>query len=201
MGGFQLTLFDVIVIAIVAISALAALVRGAIAEILGLASWIGAAIVAFLAVPYVAPLVRPVIAGETLADLVALGGVFLVALLALKLVTGIVAAVVSDSPLGPLDKLLGLAFGAVRGMALVCAVYLIFSYLVKPEVQPDWVRNAYLLDPVRTGSAMLESLLPERYRHGEFDRPLPTEVDAPTDGKGYTDQQRQAVDNLLSKKP
>lgn len=193
----QLTLFDVIVIAFVGISALAALVRGAVAEVMGLVSWLGAAVVAFLALPYVAPLVRPVIAGEGLADGVAFVGVFAVALIALKLLTGMISGAVSGSVLGPLDKLLGLAFGAARGVLLVCAAYLVASFLIKPELQPDWVRQAYLIDPVRKGATMLEELLPERYRHHGPDGPEPV-IDA---GKGYTDQQRQAVDSLLTAKP
>lgn len=200
MGGMQLTLFDVLVIAFVGISALAALIRGAVAEVMGLVSWLGAAILALLALPYAAPLVRPVIAGEGLADVVAYAGVFAVALVTLKLLTGMISGAVSGSVLGPLDKLLGLAFGAARGAVLVCAVYLVASFLVKPELQPDWVRQAYLIEPVRKGSTMLENLLPERYRRGGPDQPVPA-IDAGTAGKGYTDQQRQAVDSLLTAKP
>ena len=84
MSGVQLTLFDIIVIVVVGLSALAAMMRGVVREILGLASWIGAAIVAFLALPYVGPLVRPVVAGDALADGVAAVGVFVVALVALQ---------------------------------------------------------------------------------------------------------------------
>ncbi len=200
MGGMQLTLFDVLVIAFVGISALAALIRGAVAEVMGLVSWLGAAILALLALPYAAPLVRPVIAGEGLADAVAYAGVFAVALVTLKLLTGMISGAVSGSVLGPLDKLLGLAFGAARGAVLVCAVYLVASFLIKPELQPDWVRQAYLIEPVRKGSTMLENLLPERYRRGGPILPGPT-LDADTAGKGYTDQQRQAVDSLLTAKP
>ena len=59
----------------------------------GAGSWVGAAIVAFLALPYVAPLVRPVVAGEAPGR--RRGGgrrVFLVALIALKLLSGMVAS-------------------------------------------------------------------------------------------------------------
>lgn len=196
----QLTLFDVIVIAIVAISALAALARGAVAEILGLVSWLGAAIVAFLAMPHVAPLVRPVVAGEGLADALALAGTFVVALILLKLVTGMVAGAVSGTALSPVDKVLGLAFGAARGVILVCAAYLLGSHLVKPEAQPDWVQQAYLITPVRTGAGRLESLLPESYRQGGLDRANP-KPDGETAGKGYSVRERQAMDRLVAPNP
>ena len=164
MGGLPLTLFDAGVIAVIGLSALSALVRGASSEILGLASWLGAGVVAFLAVPYATPLVRPAVANPAVADALAFGGVFLVALLALKLVSGVVARSIAGSAVGSLDKLLGLAFGAARGALIVCAAYLVASYLIKPQLQPDWVNQAYLIEPVRTGAVALERLLPEPYR-------------------------------------
>ena len=48
----QLTLFDIIVLVVVGLSALAAMMRGFVRETLALASWVGAAIVAFLADAY-----------------------------------------------------------------------------------------------------------------------------------------------------
>jgi membrane protein required for colicin V production len=59
MSSVQLTLFDIIVIAVVLLSALAALMHGFVREILGLASWLGAAIVAASWRTCVAPLVGP----------------------------------------------------------------------------------------------------------------------------------------------
>src|SRR4051794_40505643 len=132
MSGMQLTLFDVIVLAVIGLSALAAFARGAVTEILGLASWVGAAVVAFLALPLVSPLIRPIVASDALAAGVAVVGVFLVSLLALKLLAGMIAGAIAASALGPLDKVAGLLFGAARGVALVCAAYLVGSYLIKP---------------------------------------------------------------------
>src|SRR5262245_50173499 len=123
MSGVQLTLFDIIAIVVVGLSALAAMMRGAVREILSLASWAGAAIVAFLALPFARPFVRPVVAGEGLADGVAAVGVFLVALVVFKMLSRMVVRTVEGSAVSPLDKLLGLAFGAARGVVVVCAAY------------------------------------------------------------------------------
>jgi membrane protein required for colicin V production len=199
MGGMQLTLFDVIVLAVIGLSALAAFTRGAVTEILGLASWVGAAVVAFLAMPYATPLIRPVVAGDALAAGLAVVGVFIVALLALKLLTGMIAGAISASALGPLDKVAGLLFGAARGAVLVCAAYLVGSYLIKPELQPDWVRQAWLIDEVRSGSLLLERALPEAYRQDGLGSG--TIAEPVTDGQGYTDTQRQALDKLVSPQP
>lgn len=160
MEGLPVTLFDLGVLAVAGLSALVGLSRGAVAEILALASWIGAAVAAFVAWPYVAPMARQVVAGETLADALAVAGVFLVALVALKSVAGMVTSAIAASALSPIDKLAGFAFGAVRGVILVCAAYLVGSQLVPPERQPAWVTEARLIGPVRGGAATLATWIP-----------------------------------------
>lgn len=196
MSGVQLTLFDIIVLVVVGLSALAAMMRGAVREVLALVSWIGAAIVAFLLLPFVGPLVRPVIAGDALADGVAAAGVFVVALIAFKILSGMIARSVEDSAVSPLDKLLGLAFGVARGVFVLCAAYLAGSYLIKPDLQPDWVRDAYLIGPIQEGARRIEAMLPDAYR------PRPAAPPAATaEGQGYTDEQRQALEKLVSPQP
>ena len=192
----QLTLFDIVVLVIVGLSALAALTRGAVREVLALASWLGAAVVAFLLLPHVAPLVRPVVAGDSLANGVAAVGVFLVALIVFKLLSGMVARTIEGTAVGTVDKILGLVFGAARGAFVVCAAYLVGSFLIKPELQPQWVREAYFIGPVQDGAHRIEELIPEAYR--------PRPVGAPTtaDGEqGYTDEQRRALDKLVTPQP
>jgi membrane protein required for colicin V production len=195
MSGVQLTLFDIIVLVVVGLSALAAMMRGAVREILALVSWVGAAVVAFLALPYAGPLVRPVVAGDALADGVAAALVFVVALIVFKLLSGMVVRTIEGSAVGPLDKLLGLAFGAARGVFVLCAAYLAGSYLIKPDLQPEWVRNAYLIGPIQEGARRIEAMLPEAYRP----RPAPPPVTA--QGQGYSDEQRQALEKLVSPQP
>ena len=101
-----------------------------------------------------APLVRPVVAGEALANGRGRG----------RRVPGRAdraEAAERDgrrvdrraAPSGPLDKAARASlFGAARGVFVVCAAYLVGSYLIKPDLQPDWVRDAYLIDPVQEGA-------------------------------------------------
>ena len=167
MDSLPLTLFDALVLVTVALSALVGLTRGAVAEILGLANWIGAAVLAYLAWPQARVLVQDATGDGMIADLVAVGGVFLVALILLKLVTGMVTRAVAASAIGSFDKLLGLLFGAARGVILVCAGYLLASQFVQPDLQPPWVKEALLIQPVRDGSARLGKLIPIPAENGE----------------------------------
>jgi membrane protein required for colicin V production len=181
VDNLPLTLFDGIVLATVALSALVGLTRGAVAEILGLANWIGAAVLAYLAWPQARSLVQDATGDGMIADLVAVGGVFLVALVVLKLVTGMVTRAVAASALGPFDKLLGLLFGAARGAILVCAGYFLASQFVEPELQPPWVREALLIQPVRDGAARLAELIP-----------IPDETGEPPGGQPWAAAQGRA---------
>lgn len=164
MNGMPLTILDVVILVIVGLSALLAFGRGAIREVLGLASWAGAAVIAIMALPAARPLVRGYVASDIAADALAVAGVFLIALIVLKLLTSMIAGAVAGIGLGPLDKLLGLAFGVTRGAFIVCAGYLIASYIIKPELYPAWVQQARLIEPVRQGAAALEQAIPPEYR-------------------------------------
>lgn len=192
----QLTLFDILVLVVIGLSALAAMMRGAVREVLALVSWAGAAVAAFLLMPVVARLVRPVVASDALASGVAAAGIFVVVLIALKLLSGMVAGSIDGTAIGTLDKLLGLVFGAARGVLVVCVAYLVGSLLIKPELQPAWVRDAYLIAPIQEGANRIANLLPEAYRPGPIPASAPTST-----GKGYTDAQRQALDKLVPPQP
>jgi membrane protein required for colicin V production len=156
-----LTAFDIAVLAVVGLSALLALARGAVREVLGLVTWIGAVMAAIVAFAPVRPLVTPYIQEPLLGDAATLALVFIVPFVALKIVSRIIAGVISLSPLGPFDRLLGFGFGALRGALIVCAAYLVVSAFVPFDRQPAWVRNATLLPQVQHGSLVITRLLPQ----------------------------------------
>ena len=149
----QLTLFDILVLVVIGLSALAAMMRGAVREVLALVSWVGAAVAAFLLHATWRPgwsdrwwrAMRWPVAWRRRR-------VFVVVLIALKLLSGMVAGSIDGQRLGTLDKLLGLVFGAARGVLVVCVAYLVGSLLIKPELQPAWVRDAYLIAPIQEGA-------------------------------------------------
>ena len=181
-------------------SALAALARGAVAEILGLVSWIGAAIVA---VPGDAA-TRPRWSGPWSPVKASPTGwrwpaSFLVALIPLKLVTGWSPARSRAARWARSTRCWGCCSAPPAGCVLVCAAYLLGSYLVKPEAQPDWVPQAYLITPVRTGALRLEGLLPESYRQDGLGKR--TRAGPVTAGQGYTTRERQALDKLVAPQP
>jgi membrane protein required for colicin V production len=213
LGQLPLTLFDLVVLAILLLSALVALGRGFVREVLGLASWVGAFVAAWLGFAHVQPLAREALGNGLLADVAAAGGLFLVALIVLKLLTGIVAQGLDGRAFRGVDRLGGLLFGLARGAFLVCAAWLALGFVVKPEQIPPWVRQAWVLPQVEQGAEWLRDLLPARLeaesragaaraaegaRRGAAVRDLLGDPSAPAPAAPeYSPDQRQQMERLV----
>ena len=131
------TLFDGGVAAILFISAVLAYSRGFVREILSIAGWIAAGVVAFYFAPSVVPLVQEIpILNEVIGDncelgiLAAFAGVFTVALIIIALFTPLISGAVQNSALGSLDGGLGFLFGLVRGVLLVVVALVAYDFFI-----------------------------------------------------------------------
>ena len=156
-----ITLLDGILIGVALLSGLLAMVRGFSREVLSIASWVAAAIAAFLFYEALTPFVQSYIASETVASLVAAAVIFLVTLILVTFITMRVADAIIDSRIGPLDRTLGFLFGLARGALLMVVALLFFGWLVPPERTPEWVAEAKSKPILDNLGAMLVEALPE----------------------------------------
>ncbi len=131
------TLFDGGVAAILFISAVLAYSRGFVREILSIAGWVAAGVVAFYFAPNVVPLVQEIpILNDVIGDncelgiLAAFAGVFAVALVVIALFTPLISGAVQNSALGSLDGGLGFLFGIVRGVLLVVVALVAYDFFI-----------------------------------------------------------------------
>jgi len=193
-----ITFFDLGVLAIVLISALLALGRGLVREVLSLASWIGAALVAIWFFATVQPMAREAIANTTVADLAALGVVFLVPLIALRIMAGVIADMVGASALRGVDRLGGFVFGAARGLAIVIVAYLAATSLIRPADEPEWMKDARLMPAIAVGAAMVRENLPERLRQRleEHDEPVDPQPQTPHRGRAVLEGAQEVLVEL-----
>lgn len=156
---------DLIVLAVVALSGLAGVVRGLVREVLGLGSWIAAGVCAALAfTSWAQPLARRTIGNADIADPVAFGSVFLVVLIALNLFARFVSGAVRTSALGGLDRSLGLVFGLGRGAAVAIAAYILGGLAMPPDTWPPVVLEARTLPATYRGAVWVADLLPADIR-------------------------------------
>lgn len=212
MADLPITFFDIVVALVLLLSTLVALARGMVREIVGLASWVGAFVVAYYAFQHVRPFMKDAIGNEMLTDLATAAAVFLVPLIVFKILGGMLASGVDEIGLGLFDRVGGLVFGVARGALIVCVGWLVVSMVLKPEQRPVWVQQAYTLPYVEAGGEWLRGFLPEGMaaegraaaeRAGDGARRLGAVRDAlenprqPEPPEGYSDEQRRQMDKLF----
>jgi membrane protein required for colicin V production len=157
-----ITLLDIILLGVMLISGLLAMVRGFIREVLSIASWAAAAIVAALGFPKLLPIVQQYVSQDIVAKGITVAALFLGTLLIVSVITVRISDAILDSRVGALDRTLGFLFGLARGLLIVVVAFLFFDWLVQPpEKQPDWVRNAKSRVILQSTGESLKSMLPD----------------------------------------
>ena len=151
MDGF--TLVDGVVAIVIFVSAILAYSRGLVREILSIAGWVIAALVAFIFAPQAEPLVREIpYVGDfigtscQLGIIAAFAGVFGVALILTSIFTPIFSGLVQKSSIGGLDQGLGFLFGILRGLVLVLVGLVVYDYIGATEDMVEKSKTKELLD-------------------------------------------------------
>lgn len=132
MEGF--TIIDGVVALVIVLSALLAYSRGLVREVMAIAGWIAAAVLAFIFAPQVEPVIKEVpVLGDFIKDscqlsiIAAFSAVFAVALIVVSFFTPLFSSLVQRSALGGIDQGLGFLFGVARGVLLVAIAFFIYQ--------------------------------------------------------------------------
>ena len=151
-GRCPVTIFDTIVFAIVGLSAIVGLVRGAIREVIGLSSWLLAFIAAKTLSPKIAPLLLSGIGSHSLAALAAFVGVFVVTLLVVSLLGALLTAALKRIGLGPVNRVFGLVVGVLRGV-LIVLIGVVLAGMTGMPATADWraASTSRLFEALATG--------------------------------------------------
>lgn len=155
------TYLDIGLAAIMLISALLAMVRGFVREVLSIASWALAAFTTWYAYPRLLPIAQQHIPNELLAKAAVIAGVFLVVLVVVSLITIRISDAILDSKIGVLDRTLGFLFGLARGLVIVVVAYAFFVWLVPDGTRPNWVKEAKSLAVLERSKDWLIAQLPQ----------------------------------------
>ena len=136
----SLTLFDFILLGIMAISGLLALMRGFTREVLSLVAWGLAAIAAYFALKQeklVAWAMQnvPYLEKEIVAQIAVAATAFLLVLIIVSIISVKISDWVVDSAVGGFDRTMGLIFGLARGFVFVAIAYLFYGWLLPFDKQ------------------------------------------------------------------
>ncbi len=217
MAASGLNFFDMVILAVIAISALYALLRGFVHESLSVLAWVGAGAAALYFGPWLAHRLHGTLEGWP-ALIVGYGGIFLAVIIPLSFISHYVGRTVQQSPIGMVDRFLGAIFGVARGVALIAVCYLLFSFVVPQARQPSWMTGARLMPLIRASSHVILALVPNprlarhngleqvqavlgQIRKDGPDRTLTTSRQGALATKrpqvSYSTKEREALDRLL----
>ncbi|MCC7310849.1 MAG: CvpA family protein [Sulfuritalea sp.] len=143
-----MTVFDYAVLTIISASVLLGLWRGVVSELLALAAWIAAFLVARAVATDVAALLTGQIAEPGVRLAAAYVLVFIGVLLVVAIARLLISLLLKAAGLGFLDRLLGAGFGVLRGVLVVLAAVLVAGMTPLPQVA--WWRDAMLAPPLET---------------------------------------------------
>ena len=212
MGEVSVTVIDLVIAAVIVISAAYAAVRGLMRETLSIFAWAAAAYVALRFFPDFRPMLREAIQPDWLADAAVFAGIFMIVLVPLSYMSYRFSETVRRTEIGPVDRALGFVFGVGRGLVVVGLAYIMFSIMVPPQGQPNWLTEARLFPMVEKTSDVLLSLIPPpdeipveeivTRALSEIDAPAPQPVAAQetppdADAPSYGAEERAALDRLI----
>lgn len=157
---------DYAALCIVALSVLVSLFRGALREVMALASWVGAFLIARAFAPMFSSLVPAALTHPWLRLAIAFAGLMLISLLVFALLTVALARAVRGTKLVPWDRALGVVFGIARALVVLVALVLLAGLTPLPH-DSAW-RNALVVPSLvalaKKVRAYLPAALAERIR-------------------------------------
>ncbi|MDA0219316.1 MAG: CvpA family protein [Proteobacteria bacterium] len=224
MNDLPLTIADFAALGIIFLSGFLAYFRGAVREFFFLATWGGAVAAAVYLYKPVLPHVTKWIGDPLLSALATGTGIFVVALTLLTLISMVAVKRAEESHLSVLDRSLGFVFGLIRGVLVVCLIYLVYTLMAPSEEHPEWLREAKLTPLVAEGSEIMLALAPEEWgmqgdrvaeqlkatssaielglEYNDMIAPQPDAGEAGNSPEaGYNDADREALDQMIGAEP
>lgn len=182
------SVFDIITVAVLLVSAGIAFFRGFIREVLTILGVVGGLAASFFGGPLLAPPVRGwmgvksaaaaaakageqapeqaqalfgVIPYSLVADALAYGGIFIVVVIVLSVVSHLLSGWARAVGLGAVDRTFGVVFGLARGAVLLALLYLPVYLLVEPDARGTWFQGSRTSVYVESAAAFAAAHLPQ----------------------------------------
>ena len=154
-----MTLFDHAVVTLIGFSVLLGVIRGFAREVIALASWAVAVVVASVYGGEAAPLLARQIPDESWRVLAAFVAVFFVVLIVMSLIGSLTSRLIKSAGLGVEDRVLGSLFGLARGLLVVVVLILLAGLTALPR-QTVW-KDAMLAAPLEKLAVIVKQWLPQ----------------------------------------
>ena len=154
-----MTLFDHAVLTLIGFSVLLGVIRGFAREVIALASWAVAIVVASVYGGEAAPLLARQIPDESWRVLAAFVAIFFVVLIVMSVIGLLTSRLIKSAGLGVEDRVLGSLFGLARGLLVVVVLVLLAGLTALPR-QTVW-KDAMLAAPLEKLAVLVKQWLPQ----------------------------------------
>lgn len=162
-----MTLFDYLTLFVLLASVIISTTRGVVREVLSLASWVAAFIVANLYGETLALLLPEMVPGALTRMIIAFVVLFIGTRLLMGLLILMCESLIKASGLSFVDRSLGSLFGFARGMLIVLSVVILCGMTAIPQ-QPFW-KDAMLSPYAESAARSVKPFLPDEFaRHVQF---------------------------------
>jgi len=152
---------DIIILIVLGLSALIALSRGLIKEVLSIIGWVlGSAAIIYL-LPVFTPITREYISNGMIAGVVTSIFILILFMVIWILLTGNIVGKVRSSKLSSVDRVLGLFFGIMRAFLLVILFNILISWIMPKERQPETFKNSRYFQLAGEFAKPIENLIPK----------------------------------------
>jgi membrane protein required for colicin V production len=167
---------DIIVLAVLLVSAAIAFLRGFIREVLTILGVVGGVAAAYAFGPYLEPHMDGwlgIVEGEEpkklfdmlpytiLSDILTYGSIFIVVVIVLSVLSHVIAESARAIGLGPVDRTFGVVFGVARGLVLLALLYLPVHLFVDKETKVRWFEGSRMHVYIEQTAGVLATFIPE----------------------------------------
>lgn len=160
---------------------------------------------------------------ELAAQITAYAGIFVIVFIILQLASHLISSAAQAVGLGPVDRTLGIFFGFARGLLLLGVLYLPFHLILPEDSKKEWFEHSQTMVFVQGTTKWLISFVPQEKTSSEIvdetrnklnaidvlgDKRITEKakeaaekaVQKTTETKGYSDKDRQGLENLIEDK-
>lgn len=196
---------DVIILIVIGISALIALSRGLVKEVLSIVGWVLATMSIIYLLPVLMPFAKAHISSGILAGVVTALVILILFFIVWILLTDKLIGKIRTSKLNGLDRMLGLFFGIVRACLLVVLFYILVSWMIPADKQSEVLTKSKYFQIAGSFAKPLEELIPEETLQLIKEKAGYSETEEDSDEKSAKDEAaetkagKDSVDDLFER--
>lgn len=152
---------DVIILIIVGISALIALSRGLVKEVLSIIGWVLGTCAVIYLLPELLPFAKKYVSNGYIAGAITAICILILFFIIWIYTTAGIVGKIRTSKLNGMDRILGLFFGIARACLLVILFYILINWIIPHEKQSETLTESKYFKLAGSFAKPIEDLIPE----------------------------------------